>query len=81
MAEPKRPQTLTNNSGIINPLFDGLVYNTGGYFYSLFSSPPTGLGINTTQLAKISVVNANALRIKQYGILFTIYVNSSVLNI
>jgi len=37
------------NGGIINPLFDGLTYNTSGHFAhcSYFSEPK-----NTTQLAK-----------------------------
>ena len=45
------------NGGIINPLSDGLTYNTSGHFahFSYFSSP-YGARKNTTQLAKYSRV-------------------------
>ena len=44
-------QNEARNGGIINPLFDGLTYNTSRHFAhcSYFSSP---LRKNTTQLAK-----------------------------
>ena len=50
MASQNEPR----NGGIINPLFDGLTYNTCGHFAhcSYSSSPPYGARKNTTQLAK-----------------------------
>ena len=41
------------NGGIINPLFDGLTYNTSGHFaHCSYFSSPYGARKNTTQLAK-----------------------------
>ena len=51
--EPTLEKYKWRNGGIINPLFDGLTYNTSGHFAhcSYFSSPLRG-SENTTQLAK-----------------------------
>ena len=50
--EPTLEKYKWRNGGIINPLFDGLTYNTSGHFAhcSYFSSPLRG-SENTTQLA------------------------------
>ena len=51
--EPTLEKYKWRSGGIINPLFDGLTYNTSGHFAncSYFSSPLRG-SENTTQLAK-----------------------------
>ena len=51
--EPTLEKYKWRNGGIINPLFDGLTYNTSGHFAhcSYFYSPLRG-SENTTQLAK-----------------------------
>ena len=44
MAGLNDPNLVGKNSGILNPLFHGLIYNTRGHFAhcSYFSSPPRG---------------------------------------
>ena len=51
--EPTLEKYKWRNFGIINPLFDGLTYNTSGHFaHCSYFSSPLRASENTTQLAK-----------------------------